>query len=78
VGPGIVNLEELIAGCPDELRQELALVFMWAAHGVGENHIVAELDRARNRYLNMASRLGMTDGRTLERQTVLTLQKTGS
>ena len=71
-----MKLEEYIAGCPEELRQELALVFRWAAHGVGEDHVVIELERARNRYLELASRLGMSDGRDLERQTVLSLGKT--
>lgn len=72
-----MKLEEYIAGCPEELRQELALVFRWAAHGVGENHVVIELERARNRYLGMAAGLGMGDGLHLERQTVLSMGKTG-
>jgi hypothetical protein len=72
-----VKLEVFIAGCPEELRQELALVFRWAAHGVGENHVVIELERARARYLDMASRLGMGEGQNLERLTVLALEKVG-
>jgi hypothetical protein len=72
-----VNLEEFIAGCPEELRQELALVFMWAAHGVGQDHVVIELERARQRYLGFAARLGMSDGRSLERQTVISLSRVG-
>lgn len=72
-----MKLEEFIARCPEELRQELALVFRWAAHGVGENHVVIELERARNRYLDLASRLGMGDSRNLEGQTVLSMEKAG-
>ena len=72
-----MKFEEFITGCPADLRQELALVFRWAAHGVGENHVVIELERARNRYLGMAARLGMSDGQNLERQTVQFMGRTG-
>jgi hypothetical protein len=72
-----MTLEEFIARCPEELRHELALVFRWAAHGVGENHVVTELERARNRYLDLASRLGMGDTRNLEGQTVISMEKAG-
>ena len=72
-----MTLEDYIAGCPEDLRQELALVFMWAAHGVGQDHVVIELDRARQRYLSFAARLGMRDGRHLERQTVISMSRVG-